>query len=134
MYSFLSSYVDTGLWGVYAGTGKKHINMVIEKTLEELYGLHRNITEDELQRAKDQLKGSLVLGLESTSRRMQSLATQLIYYGRYFSPTEIMKSIDAVTLKDATELAERLTSRNGTSLTIYGPFDEQSLKVSLQRP
>jgi predicted Zn-dependent peptidase len=133
VYSFLSSYIDIGLWGVYAGTGRKHVNTVIEKTLEELYGLHRNITEDELQRAKDQLKGSLVLGLESTSRRMQSLATQLIYYGRYFSPTEIMKSIDAVTLKDAKELAERLTSGSGTALTIYGPFDEESLKVSPQR-
>jgi predicted Zn-dependent peptidase len=134
VYSFLSSYIDTGLWGVYAGTGKKHVNTVIEKTLEELYGLHQNITGDELQRAKDQIKGSLVLGLESTSRRMQSLATQLIYYGRYFSPTELMKSIDAVTLKDAKELAEKLTSEGGTALTIYGPFDKKSLKVSLQRP
>lgn len=134
VYSFLSSYVDTGLWGVYVGTGKKHVNTVIEKTVGEIYGLPGSLTETELQRAKDQLKGSLVLGLEVTSRRMQSLATQLIYYGRYYSPSEIMRAIDAVTLKEARELAERLTSESGTALTIYGPFDKRSLKASLQRP
>jgi predicted Zn-dependent peptidase len=133
VYSFLSSYADTGLWGVYAGTGKRHVNTVVEKTLEELYGLHDTITETELQRAKDQMKGSIVLGLESTSRRMQSLATQLIYYGRHFSPTEIMKEIDSVTLKEAKELAERLTTEDGIALTIYGPFEKRSLKVSLPR-
>jgi predicted Zn-dependent peptidase len=134
VYSFLSSYSDTGLWGVYAGTGKKHVNTVIEKTLEELRSLHETITEAELQRAKDQLKGNLVLGLESTSRRMQSLATQLIYYGRHFSPTEIMKAIDAVTLKDARDIAARLITESGIALTIYGPFDKKSLKASLPRP
>jgi predicted Zn-dependent peptidase len=134
VYSFLSSYVDTGMWGVYAGTGKRHVNTVIEKTLEQLHGLHETLTGAELQRAKDQMKGNLVLGLESTSRRMQGLATQLIYYGRYFTPTEIMKEIDAVTLKDAKELAERLTTAGGTALTIYGPFEKKSLKVSLPLP
>ncbi len=135
VYSFLSSYADTGLWGVYAGTGKKHVNTVIEKSVKELFNLHSTLTEAEIQRAKDQLKGSLVLGLESTSRRMQSLATQLIYYGRYYSPTEIMRSIDAVSLKEARVLAERLTSgKNGAALTVYGPFEKQSLKASLRRP
>jgi predicted Zn-dependent peptidase len=135
VYSFLSSYVDTGLWGVYAGTNKKHVNTVIEKSVSELYNLYSTLTETELQRAKDQLKGSLVLGLESTSRRMQSLATQLIYYGRYYSPSEIMRAIDAVSLKEARELAERLTAEEGgAALTVYGPFEKRSLKASLQRP
>jgi len=133
VYSFLSSYVDTGMWGVYVGTGKRHVNKVIEQTLKQLHGLHETLTEAELQRSKDQMKGNLVLGLESTSRRMQSLATQLIYYGRHFSPTEVMKAIDAVTLKEARELAERLTADGGTALTIYGPFEKRSLKVSLPR-
>jgi predicted Zn-dependent peptidase len=134
VFSFLSSYSDTGMWGIYAGTGKKHANTVIEKSVEELYGLAETLTESELQRAKDQLKGNLVLGLESTSRRMQSLATQLIYYGRYYSPSEIMRSIDAVTLKKARGLAERLTSESKVALTVYGPFEKRSLKASLQRP
>jgi predicted Zn-dependent peptidase len=134
VYSFLSSYFDTGMWGIYAGTAKKHANTVIEKSMKELYGLAETLTESELQRAKDQVKGNLVLGLESTSRRMQSLATQLIYYGRHYSPTEIMRSIDAVTLKKARGLAERLTSESRVGLTVYGPFEKQSLKASLQRP
>jgi predicted Zn-dependent peptidase len=65
---------------------------------------------------------------------MQSLATQLIYYGRYYSPSEIMRSIDAVTLKKARGLAERLTSESKVALTVYGPFEKRSLKASLQRP
>ncbi len=134
VYSFLSSYIDTGLWGVYAGTGRKNVNTVIEKTIEELFGLHRTISETELQRAKDQLKGNLVLGLESTSRRMQSLATQLIYYGKYFSPAEIIRAIDAVSLKEARELAHRLTTEDGMALTVYGPFEQRSLKASLPQP
>ncbi len=134
VYSFLSSYSDTGLWGIYAGTGRKHVNTVIEKSVKEIYSLPETLTESELQRAKDQLKGNLVLGLESTSRRMQSLATQLIYYGRYYSPSEIMRSIDAVTLKKARELAERLTSGSKIALTVHGPFEKRSLKASLQRP
>jgi predicted Zn-dependent peptidase len=131
VYSFLSSYSDTGLWGVYAGTSKRRVNDVIEQAIKELNGLHKTITEEELQRAKDQLKGNLILGLESTSRRMQNIAVQQIYFGKLLSPQEIMEAIDSVTLERARELAERLAVDQGKSLAVLGPIDKSDIKVSI---
>jgi predicted Zn-dependent peptidase len=131
VYSFLSSYKDTGLWGIYAGTGKKRVNEVIEQAVKELNSLHETITEEELQRAKYQLKGNLILGLESTNRRMQNIAVQQIYFGKQFSPKELMKAIDSVTLARSRELAEELIVDRGISLSVLGPVREADIKVSL---
>jgi predicted Zn-dependent peptidase len=131
VYSFLSSYLDTGFWAVYAGTGKRNVNEVIERALKELSKLHESITEDEIQRAKDQLKGSIMLGLESTSRRMQNIANQEIYYGRYHSPVEVMRKIDSVSIRKARQTAERLIKGSGVALTMLGPVKKNSKQMVL---
>jgi|Deesub1362A_J573_1020465.scaffolds.fasta_scaffold00275_4 predicted Zn-dependent peptidase len=131
VYSFMSSYLDTGLWAVYAGTGKRKVNEVIDTVIKELEKLPDTITAAELQRAKEQLKGNLILGLESTSRRMQSIANQEIYYGRYYSPREIIKEIDSVNLESIRDLSRRLIGNSGIALTVLGPVEESHLKVSL---
>ncbi|GAB4389766.1 MAG: pitrilysin family protein [Thermodesulfovibrionales bacterium] len=130
VYSFLSSYRDTGLWAVYAGTGRKRMAEVIEHVRRIMSEFPEAMDEAELQRAKDQLKGNLVLGLESTGSRMQNIANQEIYYGRYFPPSEIMKSIDAVTLSEARSLAEELIKGKNAALTVLGPADDRHLKES----
>ena len=130
VYSFLSSYRDTGLWAVYAGTGRKRTSEVIEHMRRIIGELPGTIGEAELQRAKDQLKGNLVLGLESTGSRMQNIANQEIYYGRYYPPVEIMKAIDSVSLGDARGLAERLIKGKTAALTVLGPVDDTHLKGS----
>lgn len=122
VYSFLSSYHDTGVWGIYAGVGPKGAAEVLQRSLHELRNLHSTITEAELKRAKDQIKGNLMLGLESTSRRMQSIANQEIYYGRHYSPREVIKSIEAVTLEEARALARRLTADDAVAVTVLGPL------------
>ncbi|MCI0469233.1 MAG: insulinase family protein [Nitrospirae bacterium] len=131
VYSFLSSYRDAGYWGVYAGTGKKKAVSVIEMTMKEMTGLKDTMSEEELQRAKEQLKGNLILGLESTSSRMQNIARQEIYYGRYFSNNEIIKSIEAVTLPQIKALADRLINPDKMSMTILGPVKEEEFKGCL---
>jgi predicted Zn-dependent peptidase len=131
VYSYLSSYSDTGLWGIYAGTAKRKLDEVLQRSLDEMMNLPRSLTLDELERAKAHLKGSLMLGLESTSRRMQNIASQEIYYGKYFPPKEIIKRIDKVTLDEAASLAERLISPGGVSLTVLGPVDRDEIKVEL---
>jgi predicted Zn-dependent peptidase len=131
VYSFMSSYRDTGLWAVQAGTGRKKVQEVIERILTILRELPETLTEAELQRAKDQLKGNLVLGLESTGSRMQNIANQEIYYGRYYSPKEVMREIDAVSLKGARELAEKLIRDKRIALTVLGPVDGKLLRSSL---
>lgn len=128
IYSFIVSYIDTGLWGVYAGISRKKVKEVLEITIKEMEGLKDTITEIELQTAKSQLKGNIVLGLESSSSRMNNIARQEIYFGKYISPEEIMKEIDSVKLKQVRELAERLVQREAFSLTVYGPVHKDDLK------
>ncbi|BCB97170.1 peptidase M16 [Dissulfurispira thermophila] len=128
IYSFVSSYIDTGFWAVYSGTGRKKALTVTELIIKEMKGLYETISETELRRAKDQLKGNLVLGLESTSSRMQSIARQEIYYGRYFSQKEIMKEIEAVTLDAVKSLSKRLINDGKMSLTVLGPVKGEDFR------
>jgi predicted Zn-dependent peptidase len=128
IYSFIASYIDTGLWGVYAGVSRKRVGEVIELILKEIHSLKDTVSDSELLRAKNQLKGNIILGLESTSSRMNNIARQEIYYGKYYSPKEIMNEIDSITLAQIKELAERLVRKDCFALTVYGPVMEDNLK------
>lgn len=128
IYSFIASYFDTGIWGVYAGVSRKRVGEVVELILKEMNGLKDTLNETELQRAKNHLKGNIILGLESTSSRMTNIARQEIYYGRYFSPKEIMKEVDSITLERIKDLAEKLIKKESCSLTVHGPVPEKDLK------
>jgi predicted Zn-dependent peptidase len=128
IYSYHVSFRDTGLWAVYAGTDKKHVGEVIDITMDEMKNLPETITADELQRAKAQLKGNLILALESTSNKMTNIAKQEIYYGRYFSPEEVIRMVEAITLEDAKSLAQKLVNENSFALTVYGPVEERDVK------
>ncbi len=127
VYSFTSSYVDTGLWGVYAGVSRKRIREVAEVVVAEMLALPDTLTETELERSKKHLKGNLILGLESTSSRMQNIARQEIYFGRYISPDEIIQSVDRVDMAEVMDLARRLIRRELFSLTAYGPIQKNVL-------
>jgi len=128
IYSFVSSYYDTGIWGIYAGVSRKRVGEVAGLVLKEMHDLKSTLTEVELQRAKNHLKGNIILGLESTSSRMTNIARQEIYHGRYYSPKEIMKEVDSITLDHVQALAEKLIKHKRFSLTVYGPVYERDLK------
>ncbi|HET6516407.1 MAG TPA: pitrilysin family protein [Thermodesulfovibrionales bacterium] len=127
IYSFLASYIDTGLWAVYAGTARKRVTEVITLITEEMKSLKDTITDVELQRAKDQMKGNLILGLESSNNRMQNIARQEIYYGQYYSPEEIIREIEAVSLEQARDLSERLVQSGAMALTVLGPVERSTV-------
>jgi len=128
IYSYISSYADTGALAVYAGTGKKKVLQVIELVLKELRGLAETLSGIDVERAKAQIKGNLIFGLESTSGRMQSIARQEIYYGRYYSPSETIKDINSISLAQVKELAENLLSKSEVALTALGPVGENDFK------
>lgn len=131
IYSFNTAYADTGVWGVYAGTDRSHAGEVINLIIEEMCGLSKSITVQELRRAKDQLKGNLILSLESTSSKMTNIARQQMYYGRYFSPEEIIEAVESVTLEDLRALCEKLIGDGHFAITTYGPVREKDLsKIS----
>jgi predicted Zn-dependent peptidase len=128
IYSYLSSYLDTGYWAVYAGTGRKKAAIVAELIIKEMKELHATLTEEEFRRAKDQLKGNLVLALESTSSKMQSIARQEIYYGRHYTQHEIMNKIEEVSLDQAKELADRLMRCRPMAFTALGPVNDADFR------
>lgn len=129
IYSYHVSFFDTGLWTVYAGADKKNVSEVIDIVVSEMRGLADSISDEEFQRAKGQLKGNLILGLESTSSKMTNLARQEIYLGRYYSTEEIIKAIDDVTLDDVRSLSRKLIDKKPIALTIYGPVRESDVTL-----
>ncbi len=122
IYSFVSLYRDIGVWGVYAGTSKKRYEEVIDIIKKEMLNLSETITDDEFKRAKDQLKGNLILGLESTGNMMNHIARQEIYYKRHLSQEEIIKQIDRITIKEIKDVLKNLLyDKDVFSMALLGP-------------
>jgi predicted Zn-dependent peptidase len=106
VFSNLTSYSDAGMLTVYAGCANDKVADVIDLTLAELRTLRRElVSPEELRRAKDHLKGSLMLSLESTSSRMSHLARQELYFTRHYSMDETLASIEKVTADDVRRVA-----------------------------
>ncbi len=126
--SFNASYFDTGVWTVYAGTDKSKVREVVNIIIDQMRGLSGSITVDELQKAKNQLKGNLFLSLESTGSKMINIAKQEMYYGKYFSHEDIINAVESVTLEDIKGLSQRLTGDKPFALTVFGPVKEKDLQ------
>ncbi len=133
VFSELNLFSDTGCLAVYAGTSREQTNRVVESILDEFRRVRDEvIPADELRRAKDHLKGSLMLSLESTSSRMSNLARQHIYHGRFFSLDEIRDSIEAVKDVEIQEIARQSFLSEKLALTVLGmpegePFEPETL-------
>ena len=122
VFSGLSSYQDAGILSVYAGTAPANASRVVNLIVKEFRSLKSNsIPAEELQRAKDYLKGNLLLGLESTTSRMANIARQELYYGRHISLDEVSANIDAVTREDVVEVARELFQSGRIAVTVLGP-------------
>jgi predicted Zn-dependent peptidase len=107
--SGMTSYSDSGLFSIYAATSRDSVRQVIGLTLEEVRRLcGEKLGEEELRRAKDHLRGSLVLSLEYTGARMSQLAREEIYFGRSFTLDEILTELEAVTADDVQRVASEL--------------------------
>ncbi len=121
IYSELSPFRDTGSLAVYAGCAVERTREVLELTLAELGHMKNEpVSEDDLKRAKDQIKGNMVLGLESSSARMSSLARQQMYHGRFFTAEEITAEVEQVTAADLQRLARELFVPEKLALTLLG--------------
>jgi len=131
VFSAPNAFRDAGCLSVYAATSNVHARQVIDLILEELCRLKSTpIAEEELQRAKDNLKGSLLLNLESTNSRMAIISQQEMYYGRYISLDEIARSVDAVTRDQVQQAAREFFTTDGFAMTVLGPLDGLKLTRS----
>ena len=124
VYSELSMYHDAGCLLVYAGTSPRTVGKVIDSVAHEMREITDHlVTPEELRRAKDHLKGSFMLGLESTSSRMGNLARQELYFKRFFSLDEMLASIERVTANDVQRLAQQFFTPQQTAVAMLGRLD-----------
>jgi predicted Zn-dependent peptidase len=134
VFSNLASYYDAGMLTVYAGCATEKLPELVELTLAEFRTLRDEpVPAEELQRAKDHLKGSLMLSLESTSSRMSHQAREEIYFGRHFSLDEMLGDIDRVTVDDVREVAADLFGPEGMVATVVGPVADAPFGTDLLR-
>ncbi len=131
IYSDLNPYRDTGSLCVYAGTSADRALQVIDLIMEEFRRLKSEpLQPGELRRAKDQLKGNLLLSLESSMSRMSNLARQQMYFERFFSLDEILDRVENVTEEQVMTMATQLFQPDKVALTLLGRLD--GLRVTRQ--
>jgi predicted Zn-dependent peptidase len=124
VYSFSSQHADSGIWGVYAGCLPAKADEVLSICRDEIAKvISGGLTDDELNRGKGQLRGSIVLGLEDPSSRMSRLGKAELVYPRLEPVDEILTSIDAVTHDDVREVAAAVLDQP-KALAVVGPFDD----------
>lgn len=129
IYSELNPYRDTGCLSIYAGTSRESAPKVVQCVVAEFRNLKtEGVPEEELRRAKDQLKGSLMLSLESSTARMSNLARQEMYFDRFIGLDEIVTSIEKVTRDDLVELANDFFKTESIAVTVLGNLN--GLKIS----
>lgn len=122
IYSYLEKFADSGIYGIYAGTDKNKIQQCIDLIWKELKKLTvQKVSETELLKIKSQIKGSLMLSLESTSSRMMKLARMEIYSGKFETLDSTIKAIDSVTAEQVMEVANAIFTEENLSITIIKP-------------
>jgi predicted Zn-dependent peptidase len=122
IYAFTAPCLDGGLFGIYAGTGEDEAAELVPVTLGELAKVQRDVTTDELARARAQVKSSLLMSLESTGSRCEQLARQLQVFGRVIPTAETVSRIEAVTVDEVQRAAARIFRARPT-LAALGPGD-----------
>jgi predicted Zn-dependent peptidase len=128
VYSSHNAYRNGGIFSISASTGPKNSELVLSLIRAELSRLvDEGVSADELYRAKEHIKGSLLLSLESTSTRMIRLGRSELNIGRYVPTAEVTARIDAVTKEEVNELARALFAPQRLALTVLGPVDPQTV-------
>ena len=121
VFSGMSAYRDAGNLTIYAGCANDAIEEVVDLCVLELKALKRTrVPESELRRAKDHLKGSLMLSLENTASRMSHLARQEIYFDRHFGLDETLAGVESVSAEDVQRVANELFSGGQLAATVVG--------------
>jgi predicted Zn-dependent peptidase len=125
VYSELNLFSDTGCLAIYAGTGAETAKQVVTSTMHEIRQIKDNpIGHDELRRAKDHLKGSLMLSLESTSSRMSNLARQELYFKDFMSLDQMLEHIESVTREEVQQIAQEFFQTQNIALAMLGKLGD----------
>jgi predicted Zn-dependent peptidase len=135
IYSFMSAFIDCGYFGIYAGTSPEWVDEVIEVTIREVAQIvHEGLRPAELTRAKSQLKGNMLLGMESTDSRMNRLARNEIYFRRDIPLEEIARGIEQVTNDQVVELASNCFNGERMGIVMLGDLKGRELGPEIFAP
>lgn len=127
VYSYLSSYKDTGLFTIYAGLNPSNIVNVVKHIEEEIKEIKGNlISKDQLKRSKDQLKGNYILGMEGTFDRMYETGKSLSLLNRVQSPEEIIRRIEQVSMEDIETLVNMVFNKEKINIAYVGELENQN--------
>ena len=133
IHSGAQAFADTGIAYVYAATDAQNFSKVLKSILKELRDLKKTgVTAEELKRAKDHLKGSLMLSLESTSSRMNRLAKHEMHLGSFLTIDAMLASIDGVKHEEVQALITEVIDEDRLALTTLGPLDRRNLPAELR--
>jgi len=128
IYSFSDFFEDSGVFGIYLGTNHQKLIPAIKLILKEFSSIKKKkISKKELEHAKYQLKGGLILGGESTTNQMNRLARHELFFGDYFGLDKTISLIDKVRSADVTEVADRLLDSERLCVTVLGPVNKKVL-------
>lgn len=128
VYAFQSAYRAAGLFGAYAGTSPQNVQACVDVISQEFARMRNEpVGKAELANAKEHIKGSLTLSLESTSSRMMRLGRNELALGRDVPPEEIEERIDAVSAEDVGSIAREVLAADGIGLCVLGPVDESDV-------
>jgi predicted Zn-dependent peptidase len=123
VYSFVSSFSDTGLFGLYAGCDPERLEELLGVLGEELFGIADSITKEETDDAKQQMRGNIILGMESTDALMNRLAKSEFHFGRQVLLDEIIGKVENVPTEQPAELARQLLSPERCAIIALGPVE-----------
>ena len=126
IYSFASSYIDGGLFGIYAGCGAEQAVELVRVISDELIGITDEIRNDELQRAQAQLKAGILMAQESSSARAEQAGRQMLVFGRLIPPSEIVARIEALGAAEVAAAARRLVQGRRLTVSAVGPTGQVS--------
>ncbi|WP_421782838.1 M16 family metallopeptidase [Kiloniella litopenaei] len=132
IYSFVSSFMDNGLFGIYAGTGEQEVSELVPVVSDMLMELSSSVTEEEIVRARTQLKASILMGRESTGVRCEQLAQQLMIFDRAIPVEETVAKIDAVDVGMVQDFAQQFL-KSPITLAAMGPLGNLENREQLQK-
>ncbi len=132
IFSYVSSYRDSGMFGVYTGCDLTKSQEVVKVIYDELQSARHNISSDEVEKAKIQMKAALLMGLESSSTRMERTAHQFLLHGRFFSSEEITSAIDKVSVDSVIAVLNKVLLSPPTLAVVGRGTDVESLYKILQ--
>jgi predicted Zn-dependent peptidase len=131
IFSEMNSYRDAGMLSVYSATTQKNSPQLVRSVMAEIRSLKETlVTDEELRRAKDHLKGAMLLSLESTGARMSHLARQHLYFGRFFTADEMIANLEAVTSEEVRQVANEFFQPGQIAAAVLGPVKSFKLTAN----